>query len=81
MKTTEGAPIWGEGIRALRGIRGRMTQEELATLAGVKQSTISRLERGEGGASDATRVRIAKALDIEPHILFPYLDPDAEQAS
>ena len=81
MNTTEGAPIWGEGIRALRGIRGRMTQEELATRAGVSQSAISRLENGSLEASDATRVRISKALGVEPHVLFPYLDPDAERAS
>lgn len=81
MTTTEGAPVWGEGIRALRGIRGRMTQEELAERAGVSQSSISRLENDSFEASDATRVRIAKALGVEPHILFPYVDPDAEQAS
>ena len=81
MTTTEGAPIWGEGIRALRGIRGRMTQEELAEQARVSQATISRLETGSLEASDATRVRIARALGVEPHTLFPYVDPDAEQAS
>lgn len=81
MTTTEGAPIWGEGIRALRGIRGRMTQEELAEKARVSQSTISRLETGEMKASDTARVRIARALGVEPHILFPYIDRDAEQAS
>ena len=58
------APVWGEGIRVLRGIRGKMTQEALAEAAKVSQATISRLECGSFEASDATRVRIARALGV-----------------
>lgn len=73
---TEGRPTWGQGIRVLRGIH-ELTQDQLAALSGVSQATISRLENGSFEASDGTRVRIAKALEIDPHILFPYVDSEA----
>lgn len=64
---------WGEGVRTLRNVRD-MSQVELASRAGVTQSTISRIESGARQISDAARVRIARALDVDPHQLFPYLD-------
>lgn len=78
---TDGRPTWGKGIRILRRIHDGMTQEQLATLAGVSQSTISRLERGSYEASDAARIRIAKALEVDPNILFPYVDPPETEAA
>lgn len=72
----QGAPTWGAGVRTLRGIRD-LTQVELAALAGVSQPVISRIENGSREVSDAVRIRIAKALDFDPHALFPY----EEQAS
>lgn len=71
--TNDTPPTWGTGMRVLRGIRG-LTQTELAAASSVSQPTISRLENGSREASDAARVRIAKALGVDPHELFPYLD-------
>lgn len=76
MKTEGAPPTWGEGIRFLRGLKG-LTQSALAEKAGVTQSIISALESGSRGATDQTRIRISRALDINPHILFPYVDREA----
>lgn len=67
----ENRPVWGEGVRALRGLH-RLTQEQLAEAAGTTQTTISRLEKGTQDISDALRVRIARVLQTDPHALFPY---------
>lgn len=53
----------GSAIRALRkahrmGIRG------LAESVGVHRAYLSRLERGQRGASDDTVIRIAEALSV-----------------
>lgn len=64
-------PVWGEGVRALRGLHG-LTQEQLAEAAGTTQTTISRIETGSTEISDALRVRIARVLQTDPHALFPY---------
>lgn len=69
--STPNPPTWGEGVRLLRGIRG-LSQVQLAEKASVAQHTISRIENGSRGASDAVRVRIAAALGVDPHELFPY---------
>ena len=55
----------------------RLTQNQLAKLAGVDDSSISRLERGErNDLRYVTAVRIARALNVEPHEIFPVpLDP------
>lgn len=73
-----GRSSWGAGVRELRGIKG-WSQIELAEAAGVTQPTISRIEGGSRRISDTYRVRIAQALEVEPHELFPYLAD--EQAS
>jgi len=70
---SDDTPTWGSGMRVLRSIRG-LTQTELATAASVSQPTISRLENGSREASDGARVRIARALGVDPHELFPYVD-------
>lgn len=51
--------------RVLRGL----TQPQLGKLARVSTSAIGRIERGEGGLSDATRDLIATALEISPEML------------
>lgn len=66
-------PTWGEGIKTLRGVKD-WTQTDLATKAGVAQSRISDLERGLRRASDLTRIRIARALGVDPNVLFPYVE-------
>ena len=77
--TASGRPSWGEGVRTLRGIKD-LSQVELAARARVGQATISRIENGSHRVSDAARVRIARALDVQPYELFPYIEDD-EQVS
>lgn len=73
--TTTTPPTWGAGMRVLRGIRS-LTQAELAAASSVSQPTISRIENGSREVGDAARVRIAKALGVDPHELFPYTEAD-----
>ena len=47
-----------------------MTQKELAERSGIKQSNISRLERGTYNPSLSSLKKIAKGLDKELHIEF-----------
>ncbi|OLF04708.1 transcriptional regulator [Actinophytocola xinjiangensis] len=71
----------GERIRELRN--GWMTQQELATAAGVDVSLIRKLEQGQRHtASVASLHRIARALDVDLGELFgrealPDAGPDA----
>lgn len=54
----------GQLVRAARELRG-LDQERLATQVGVSRVQISRLESGSRGASPATLLKIAQALDID----------------
>lgn len=53
--------------RALRDARrdGGLTQQQLATLTGIAQPTISNIERGVSSASLDTLLRILAALRLE----------------
>ena len=53
------------GLRELRTQRG-LTIEQIAVLARVDQSTISRAERGHQRLNPETIVRISKALKVPP---------------
>lgn len=58
-------------LKKYRRIAG-LTQQQLADKAGVDATLISRLERGERQtASYETVVRLARALNLEPHELVP----------
>lgn len=78
--TDTGTPTWGEGVRILRGIKN-LTQIELAAAARVPQATISRIETGSTRVSDSVRIRIAKALEVQAHELFPYIDDEQAEAA
>lgn len=53
-------------IREIREERG-FSQEQLANLAGVRQATVSELERRRGGRVDLDVVeKLAAALGVEP---------------
>lgn len=53
-------------IREVREERG-FSQEQLANLAGVRQATVSELERRRGGRVDLDVVeKLAAALGVEP---------------
>jgi transcriptional regulator with XRE-family HTH domain len=59
----------------LRDTRGRLTQEELADLSGVDQTTISNIENGRiKKPSWETVARLSAALGVEPVELFPVDD-------
>lgn len=58
-------------LRRLRRDR-ELTQEQLAKASGVNQTTISDLENGRTtNPSWETIARIAKALHVDPHDVFP----------
>jgi predicted transcriptional regulator len=42
-----------------------MSQTQLATITGIDQAEISRIERGVSNATEDTLARLAKALDAE----------------
>ena len=57
----------------------RLTQQQLADRAGVDASAISLLEndkRAYSKATYATIIRISRALNVDPEVLFP-LEPAA----
>jgi DNA-binding XRE family transcriptional regulator len=51
--------------------RSRLTQEELARLAGTDQATVSYLESGRTRPMWETAYRIARALKVRPEVVFP----------
>jgi transcriptional regulator with XRE-family HTH domain len=58
------------GWRRLRGL----TQAQVADRAGVSRGTVIRLERGDGGVSIETLIRVLRALGVLGE-LSPALDP------
>lgn len=64
-------PVWGDGVRALRGIH-RMSRETLAAEAGVTTDLIARIECGDHRSlSVAAGARLADALGVSADLLFP----------
>jgi HTH-type transcriptional regulator / antitoxin HipB len=57
------ADVLGENVRAERRLQGKTTRE-LAQLAGLHASQISRLENGLADAKVSTVVRVARALQV-----------------
>ena len=54
----------------------KMSQEDLAHVAGINQSHIGQIERGLKSASLTTIGRIAKALNCSPALLLDCPAPD-----
>lgn len=54
---------FGERIRELRHLKA-ISQEELATLAGVHRTYIGMVERGEKNVTIVTMLRLAEALGV-----------------
>lgn len=78
MPTTQPLYItWGQRIRSERVAQG-LTQAALAEAVGVHFATISRVESGQLGPSDALRCSIAKALNSRVEDLFSYAPEDGE---
>ncbi|MFC4668167.1 helix-turn-helix transcriptional regulator [Seohaeicola nanhaiensis] len=63
-------------LHRIRKARG-MSQDELAHKVGVKQATISRIEKGVNNPSLDVAKRIAEALEVSPVELFGL--PELEQ--
>lgn len=63
--------ILGAHIRQIR-LEKKLTQEQLADLAGVSENTIVTLESGKLNTTVATCFDIAKALGVEPKDLFDF---------
>lgn len=68
-KATEG-PIY---LKQWRAVRGFMTTDYLAALAGVHRTTIVRIELGYVKPTKRIMEKLAMGLDIEPVSL--YVDP------
>jgi transcriptional regulator with XRE-family HTH domain len=62
------APILGDAIRSLRHERG-VSQEDLASAAGIHTTYLSGIERGHRNPSWNVVVSLAAALDIETSAL------------
>jgi transcriptional regulator with XRE-family HTH domain len=56
-------------LRRLRQ-RNLMTQTALVEASGVSRDTISRLEKGKGGAHPETLKKLGKALGVDPRDLL-----------
>ncbi|MCS3396914.1 MULTISPECIES: helix-turn-helix domain-containing protein [pseudomallei group] len=56
--------LLGRAIRAVRKEK-RISQEELADIAGLDRSHMGRIERGERNVSFLNLVRVAHALDCK----------------
>ncbi|MEE4300962.1 MAG: helix-turn-helix transcriptional regulator [Pseudomonadales bacterium] len=54
----------GNDLRALRELRGGMTQQALADAVGVSRQTIIAIERNKYSPSLEVAFRIARALDV-----------------
>lgn len=61
---------WGQEVRRHRLAR-ELTQEKLAELIGIDQSTVSRVETGDFRTVEPElMLRFAVVLEVEPELLF-----------
>ena len=58
-----------ERVKSLR-IKNKLSQEELAGLAGIHQSTVSKIERGNRKVDAEEIIKIAGALGVMPSALL-----------
>lgn len=56
----------------------RMTQAQLADIAEMSQSYVTKIEKGDGNITLATLDRIARALDVAPAILISRLTVESQ---
>ena len=66
---------FGRRVRELRERMG-VSQEALATRAGIHRTYMGGVERGERNISLKNIVRLAEALKVRPHDLFNELGAD-----
>ncbi|GAB5415758.1 MAG: hypothetical protein Cons2KO_33610 [Congregibacter sp.] len=71
----------GESVRIIRELQ-ELSQNQLADLAGMPQSTISAIERGRVNLGVDRAKTLARVLKCHPAVLvFPGWDTDAESAA
>lgn len=71
----------GESVRILRELQG-LSQNQLAELSGVPQSTISAIERDRVNLGVERAKVLARALQCHPAVLvFPGWDVEQESAA
>ena len=71
----------GESVRVLRELQ-EFSQNQLAAVAGIPQSTISAIERGRVNLGVERAKVLARALKCHPAVLvFPGWDADKESAA
>ena len=68
--------IFGKTVRRFREGRG-LSQEQLADLSNLHRTYIGGIERGERNVGLLNVVRIAKALNVLPSVLFKDFDKAA----
>lgn len=69
------------GLKLARQIK-RLTQRQLAQRSGVAESTISLIEGGKRSYAQvgyADVVRLARALGVDPELVFPVPDDEIEK--
>lgn len=71
----------GESVRIIRELQ-ELSQNQLAELSGMPQSTISAIERGRVNLGVDRAKNLARALKCHPAVLvFPGWDTSAESAA
>ncbi|MEM6486621.1 MAG: helix-turn-helix transcriptional regulator [Pseudomonadota bacterium] len=71
----------GESVRIIRELQ-ELSQNQLADLAGMPQSTVSAIERGRVNLGVDRAKTLARVLKCHPAVLvFPGWDTDAESAA
>lgn len=61
---------WGKTIKVLREALG-LSQEDLAKIVEVQQSSVARWEAGISAPRDKHKLRLAEALHTDVRVLFP----------
>lgn len=70
----------GENIRRLRGERG-LSQDRLATEAGVDRSYMGMIERGESIPTVVALLKVAKALEVPAAALLEGVELEDDEAT
>jgi transcriptional regulator with XRE-family HTH domain len=72
METASINATWGARVRRIRREK-ELTATAVAKEAGIARETLHRIERGQG-VSDDVKIRLAKAIGVDPNELFDLKD-------
>jgi transcriptional regulator with XRE-family HTH domain len=70
---------WGAKVRSLREER-EMNRTQLAAAAGITDSYLYRIERGETSPGDRIRINLAAALGVRVESIWDYSDTASDVA-